>query len=103
LSNDRNLHTLFLDAMFKYRGFSAMAEYADKRAPRGPVVLVSDTGDVEETFVTGKALNLQAGYLLPGNWEVAGRYTDFDPDTETEITPETQYTLGLSKYIVAIV
>lgn len=100
LSQKRNLHTLFIDAMFKYRGFSAMAEYADKRAPRGPVVLVNDTGGVEETFVTGDALNLQAGYLFPSNWEIAGRYTAFNPDEVTEIAPENQYTLGLSKYIV---
>ncbi|NEM96660.1 FmdC precursor [Pontibacter sp. BT327] len=100
LSQKRNLHTLFVDAMFKYRGFSAMAEYADKRAPRSPVVLVNDTGGVEETFVTGNAFNLQAGYLFPSNWELAGRYTTFNPDAETQITPEDQYTLGLSKYIV---
>lgn len=100
LSKERNLHTLFVDAMFKYRGFSAMGEYADKRAPRGPIVLVNDTGNVEETFVTGNALNLQAGYLFPSNWEFAGRYTDFNPEKETQITPETQYTLGISKYIV---
>lgn len=100
LSRERNLHTMFIDAMFKYRGFSAMAEYADKHAPRGPVVLVNDTGGVEETFVTGNAFNLQAGYLFPSNWELAGRYTTFNPDAETQIIPEDQYTLGLSKYIV---
>ncbi|NDK56039.1 FmdC precursor [Pontibacter sp. BT213] len=100
LGRQRNLHTLFIDAMFKYKGFSTMAEYANKRAPRGPVVLVNDTGGVEETFVTGEALNVQAGYLLPTNWEIAGRYTSYDPTKETALTPEKQYTLGLSKYIV---
>ncbi|MBC5774209.1 FmdC precursor [Pontibacter sp. KCTC 32443] len=99
LSKQRNLHTLFIDAMFKYKGFSTMAEYADKRAPRGPVVLVNDTGGIEETFVTGEALNVQAGYLFPTNWEVAGRYTSYDPTEVTGLTPEKQYTLGISKYI----
>ncbi|MEJ8757858.1 porin [Pontibacter sp. H259] len=100
LSYERNLHTLFLDAMFKYKGFSTMAEYARKRAPRGPVVKLNETGGIEETFVTGDALNVQAGYLLPSNWEIAARYTTFDPTKVTGLTAEKQYTLGLSKYIV---
>ena len=27
-----NIHTIFVDAMFKYKGFSVMAEYADRQA-----------------------------------------------------------------------
>ncbi|MBX0333456.1 OprO/OprP family phosphate-selective porin [Pontibacter sp. HSC-14F20] len=100
LSETRSLRTWFVDAIFKYRGFSAMAEYADRKATDGPVVLRDELGDVAETFVTGNALNLQAGYLLPSNWEVAGRYTDFVPTTETGIRQQDQYTLGVSKYIV---
>ncbi|HEY4650149.1 MAG TPA: porin [Pontibacter sp.] len=100
LSQQRDLRTLFIDAMFKYRGFSAMGEYVHKRAEGSPVVLVDEAGDVEETFVTGNAFNVQAGYLLPANWEIAGRYTTYNPTAVTQITPEKQYTLGLSKYIV---
>ncbi|MER2999111.1 porin [Pontibacter populi] len=100
LSQQRDLRTVFVDAMFKYKGFSAMGEYANKKAPDGPVVLTDDTGDVEETFVTGEALNLQAGYLFPTNWEVAGRYTSYDPTKVTGLTPEKQYTLGINKFIV---
>ncbi|SIT90749.1 Phosphate-selective porin O and P [Pontibacter indicus] len=100
LTERRSLRTWFVDAMFKYRGFSAMGEYADRKAPDGPVVLRDELGDVTETFVTGTALNLQAGYLLPSNWEVAGRYTDFNPTAVTGIRQQDQYTLGVSKYIV---
>ncbi|PKV66845.1 porin [Pontibacter ramchanderi] len=100
LSETRDLRTWFVDAMFKYRGFSAMGEYANRKAPDGPVVLRDERGGVEETFVTGSALNLQAGYLLPSNWEVAGRYTDYTPTTETRLRAQDQYTLGISKYIV---
>ncbi len=100
LGAERDLNTLFLDAMFKYRGFSAMAEYAARRAPDGPVVLVNDAGEVEETFVTGDAFNIQAGYLFMNNWEVAGRYTNYEPTKVTGLTAENQYTLGVSKYIV---
>lgn len=100
LSDTRDLRTLFVDAMFKYNGFSAMAEYANRKAPDGPVVLVDEFGDVEETFVTGDAFNIQAGYLFPTNWEVAGRYTNYEPTNVTALTPEKQYTLGINKYIV---
>ncbi len=100
LSDTRDLRTWFVDAMFKYRGFSAMGEYASRKAPSGPVVLRDELGAVAETFVTGTALNLQAGYLLPSNWEVAGRYTDYTPTAETGLRNQDQYTLGVSRYIV---
>lgn len=100
LSDERDLKTWFLDYMFKYKGFSSMAEYANKTAPAGPVVLRTDEGAVEETFITGNAFNIQAGYLFPSNWELAGRYTTYNPDAATNIRSQEQYTLGISKYIV---
>lgn len=100
LSETRDLSTLFVDAMFKYKGFSAMAEYANRKAPDGPVVKTGIAGEVLETFVTGNALNMQAGYLFKNNWEVAGRYTDYDPSAATRLRDQQQYTLGVSKYIV---
>ncbi|ALJ01486.1 FmdC precursor [Rufibacter tibetensis] len=101
LSEQRDLSTWFVDAMFKYKGFSAMGEYADRKVPNGtPVISYQLDGTVDETFVTGKALNLQAGYLLASNWEMAGRYTTFDPTAVTGIGEQEQYTAGLSKYIV---
>ncbi|MFD2512972.1 porin [Pontibacter locisalis] len=100
LVDQRDLSTLFVDYMFKYRGFSSMGEYANKKAPDGPVVLRTDEGLVDETFVTGNAFNIQAGYLFPTNWEIAGRYTTFNPEKVTNIRSQEQYTLGVSKYIV---
>ena len=99
LSEKRDLQTLFVDAMFKYKGFSAMAEYANKKAPDGPVVLVNDLGIVEETYITGNGFNVQGGYLFLNNWEIAGRFTNFDPTAITALNAEKQYTLGVSKYI----
>jgi len=56
------------------------------------------TGDVVQV---GDGVNLQAGYLFKNNWEVSGRYTNIKLDQEiTGANPQTQYTLGLSKYIV---
>jgi phosphate-selective porin OprO and OprP len=100
LSETRDLRTVFVDAMFKYRGFSAMAEYANKKAPDGPVVSLKDDGSIKETFTTGTATNVQAGYLFKNNWEVAARYTDYNPTKAISARDEDHYTLGLSKYIV---
>ena len=94
-----NISTLFMDAMFKYKGFSLMAEYADRKADD---VFVKNadgtlTGDVVQV---GNVLNLQSGYLLSKTVEVSARYTNISLDKViTGKGAENQYTLGLSKYI----
>jgi phosphate-selective porin OprO and OprP len=97
---ETNISTLFIDAMFKYKGFSFMAEYADRDA-KDPFAKNSDgslTGDIVQV---GNGLNLQTGYLLKNDWEVSGRFTNIELDkTITGKNQEQQYTLGVSKYIV---
>ena len=96
---ETTINTFFLDAMFKYNGFSIMGEYAHRNA-QDPIAKNSDgsvTGDVVQV---GNGLNLQAGYLLNSNWEVSGRYTNIKLDEAiTGKNNEHQYTIGLSKYI----
>ncbi|UJH92368.1 OprO/OprP family phosphate-selective porin [Antarcticibacterium sp. 1MA-6-2] len=94
-----DINTLFLDFMFKYKGISIMGEYADRNADN-PVALDADgtpTGDFVEV---GSGLNLQAGYLFKNNYQLVGRFTQINPDDFISRVVETQYTLGLSKYIV---
>ncbi len=95
-----NISTVFVDAMYKHNGFSFMGEYAVRDA-EDAFAKNSDgtlTGDLVQV---GNALNLQTGYLLSETLEISGRYTNID--WEQNITGkgnETQYTLGLSKYIL---
>lgn len=97
---ETNINTLFIDAMFKYKGFSFMAEYADRTAD-DPFAKNSDGTLTGDEVQVGHGLNLQTGYLLNNDWEVSARYTDINLDQMiTGRNPETQYTLGLSKYIV---
>lgn len=93
------ISTIFVDAMFKYKGFSFMGEYAMRDADDAIAIDVDGTatGDV---VLTGNALNLQAGYLFKNNYEVAGRFTTVDYDDITGALPAEQYTLGLSKYVL---
>jgi hypothetical protein len=95
-----DINTIFLDAMFKYQGFSFMAEYATRSAD-DPIAKNSDGSLTGDEVQVGNGLNLQTGYLLKSNWEVSGRYTNIVLDENiTGKNPESQYTLGLSKYIV---
>ncbi len=89
-----DLHTFFADMIFKYRGFSALVEYANTSAPK-------EVSMVKTNFNTGGGINAQAGYLFKNNYEIAGRYTFIEPDEKlfSAITETNEYTLALSKYI----
>lgn len=97
---ETNINTLFVDAMFKYNGFSVMAEYAERDAS-DPLAKNSDGSLTGDEVQVGHGLNLQSGYLFKNNWEISGRYTNIQLDKDiTGKNPENQYTLGISKYIV---
>ncbi len=96
--NLRTLSTLFIDLMFKYQGWSVMAEYADKQAnDDNPQIFENE--ELVDTYFTGNGLNVQAGYMFPNNVEIAARYTDVNPD-EIVDQGDDRYTLGLSKFFV---
>ncbi len=96
---ETDITTFFVDAIFKYRGFSALGEYAHRDADE--VFAVNPDNTLTGAAVNaGTGLNLQAGYLFPNNIQLLGRYTNIDlKDSVTEAV-EDQYTIGLSKYIV---
>jgi hypothetical protein len=95
--------TIFVDMMFKYRGFSFMGEFSNRSVADGKVqqsIVNDDLTTTTRTVRVGNGINLQAGYLFKNNWELAGRYTQIDPLEVTGRASQQQYTLGLSKYIV---
>ncbi len=96
---ETDITTFFADAMFKYKGFAFMGEYALRDAADAVAVEVdgTPTGDI---VLTGSALNTQASYLFKNNYEVTGRYTTTNFEDITGRAPEDQYTLGVSKYVV---
>ena len=96
---ETDINTIFVDAMFKYKGFSFMGEYAYRDAA-DPIAKNSDGTTTGDEVWVGNGINLQTGYLFPSNWEVSGRFTNIKLNENiTGRNPETQYTLGLSKYI----
>ena len=96
---ETDINTLFIDAMFKYQGFSFMGEYANRTADEAIAVNAdgSATGDV---VLVGNALNTQAGYLFKSNYEIVTRYSATNFKDITGRADEDQYTLGVSKYVV---
>ncbi len=94
--------TIFADAMFKYKGFSFMGEYAKRDAENAIAVGTDGVTPTGDEVLTGDALNLQAGYMFKSNYEIAGRFTtlNFDNNTTGGTTPQEQYTLGFNKYLV---
>jgi hypothetical protein len=103
LYSDVYVKSLFIDFMYKYKGFSMMGEYANadidgSRATVG----VNDDGDIETIyFQAGEGINLQAGYLFKNNVEIAGRFSAYKPfDNMEDYDGQNQFTLGLSKYVV---
>lgn len=96
----KTLYTIFADMMFKYKGFSMMVEYANKTNENGDPNVYDNTDTVVVgTQYIGTGLNVQAGWMFKNNWEIAGRYTLITPDPGSSYN-ETEYTLGLSRYIV---
>ena len=88
-----SLHTIFADFMFKYKGFSAMGEFASRAASD-----LQTVNDVEiNPYYTGQGINFQVGYLCKSNYEVATRLTNIVPEGSKGYN---QYTVGVSKYIV---
>jgi phosphate-selective porin OprO/OprP len=95
-----DINTFFVDGIFKYKGFSAMAEYA-KRTADNAIALNSDGTPTGSVVEVGDGFNMQAGYVFKNNVEVVGRYTQISLDQQiTGEGVENQYTFGLSKYFV---
>ncbi len=95
---ETNINTFFIDAMFKYKGFSLMAEYASRDADN-PIALNSDGSETGDVVNVGNGFNLMSGYLLDNDVEFTGRFTTVKLDKNiTGDDLENQYTLGVSKY-----
>ena len=84
-----SLKTAMVDLMFKYNGWSVASEYAI----RGTVDKNVDG------FGNGNGFVIQSGYLLPSNWEFAGRFTEINSGSNSSIKESTEYTFGISKYL----
>ena len=95
INGANDLTAIQIDLLFKYQGFSLFGEYASTTA-------AEKLDNLSKGYNTGSGYNIQAGYVMKNNWEIAGRYTSVMADDEnySSMPSETQYTLGLSKYVL---
>lgn len=97
---ETDIVTVFGDMMFKYGGFSMMAEYAVRTAEQDSA-MNSDGTKTGDVVGVGQGMNFQMGYMFKNNWEVAARYTLTDWDTAvTGKEDQTQLTFGVGKFFV---
>lgn len=94
-----NITTQFIDLVLKYKGFSMMAEYADRSASN-PVAVELDGTETGDIVSVGSAINMAMGYFISEKVEVAGRYTTLNYADVTGASPVAMYTLGLNKFVV---
>lgn len=77
LLDTRDIATISLDALLKYKGFSFYNEFM-ARSTNDPITYNADTS-LMATIYTGYGFLTQAGYLFKSNWEVAARYAEITP------------------------
>ncbi len=94
---NNDLQVFFADVIFKYKGLSFMAEYANKIAKKN-----FTKAEVSDRYKTGEGYMAALGYVFKNNLEIAARYAKITPDNEdySALKDRTEYTLGLSRYIV---
>jgi len=95
-----NIQSLFLDAMFKYRGWALMYSYMDRDANELLTYNPNNTSQLRYVYA-GYGQDFQASYTFPKNYELIGRYSNQKVDKNIfNFTPNSnQWTLGLTKYI----
>ena len=95
---ESSIETHFIDAMFKFQGFSFMGEWAARQSANAFATNNdgSLTGDV---IGIGTAWNVCAGQFISPKVEVAARASSVTFDPITALKNKTEITLGLNKFI----
>ncbi|SDH79905.1 porin [Winogradskyella thalassocola] len=96
----RDIQSLFLDAIVKYNGWAFQTAYMQRTAD-DPITFNPDDALDSQYVFTGNGFDTQLSYIFKNNYEVIGRYSYQEPHKDIEVlTPQTnQYSLGVTKYI----
>lgn len=94
----RDLNSVLLDALLKYKGLALSASYMSRQTSDP----VTANGEGQESIVyEGNGYDVQPSYLFLNHWEVIGRYSHLSPNQSvaSHYPVQDQYTFGLTKYI----
>jgi phosphate-selective porin OprO and OprP len=102
LFEPRDMTSLMIDAMLKYRGWSLMGAWMTRRSG-DPVTVHPDDPSLIRYVFAGNGYDLQASYLFAGSggYELIGRYSHQSPDRAIwAFVPDSdQYSFGVNKYV----
>jgi phosphate-selective porin OprO and OprP len=100
LGEPRDLTSIFLDFMLKYRGFAYQAAWME-RSTDDALTWSEDGGRVAYVF-TGQGFDHQASYLFPSNYELVLRYSSQQRNRNVSTRPNIdveQISFGVTRYI----
>lgn len=100
LYEKRDLHAIFLDGLFKYKGWAVMTAYM-RRDTDNPITVNPDNILQSNYVFKGEGMDYQASYTFHNNFEVIGRYSwqKVDEDIFQFEPHRQQFTMGVTKYI----
>lgn len=87
-SSRHNIHSLYIDAILKYQGFTTTQGYVYRKA-----------GDNTTKYIAGQSLYVTASYLTKKKLEVGGRFNHSFAGNYGNIASINEYTLGMAYYI----
>ncbi len=94
IRSDQTVH--LFDLIAKYRGWSLLAEVAERSSPNGVL-------SANQALFEGTGWMLQSGYLFSDRWEVVARFARVSPDAKSKVdsrnTLLAQSTAGLNYYL----
>ncbi|MGF1669688.1 MAG: porin [Balneolaceae bacterium] len=104
LGNDlfelRDLTSILLDGMLKYRGWAFQTAYMTRLVDNPFTVNPEDPDDIRFVFA-GDGFDLQLSYLLPFDVDLIGRFSRQTPKNSLrEVIPKAdQFSFGITKYV----
>src|SRR5690554_5686917 len=104
LYESRNLQSVFVDAIAKYRGWAGMVAYMN-RTTNNPVTFgAAEDGSTLMSYVfAGEGMDYQLSYTFPtSHYEIIGRFSNQNVDDaiyRLNVPHQKQYSLGVTKYI----
>lgn len=104
LYETRNLQSVFIDAIGKYKGWAAMVSYMN-RTTNNPLTIGENSEGLPETryVFAGEGNDYQLSYTFPtSHYEIIGRYSRQNVHSDLfrlNVPNQKQYSFGVTKYI----
>ncbi|MFV0507087.1 MAG: porin [Bacteroidales bacterium] len=102
----RDISSTFVDAMFKYNGWGAIASFM-MRSCDEPIVsgIDSEKNPYFYEVTAGKGTDLQLSYTTKNKWAFSGRYSyknlnkELNNNSNLNLPDQNDYSMGITKYI----